>query len=68
MQQGNFQESIEILIEHLEINFPSSGKAEYLLALNYLNIDNKEKACLNFTLSKNKGFPVSEQIISQFCK
>lgn len=68
MQLGEFSKAIEILKEHIEINFPSSGKAEYLLGLNYLNTEEKAKACFNFISSRDKGFPVSEQILSQFCK
>lgn len=67
MQYGEFEKSITILNNHNENNNPTTGKAEYLLGLNYLNTDDLEKACLNFNLSLKKGFPVSQLILSQFC-
>lgn len=67
MQFEEFEKSISILSIHKEENYPTTGKTEYLLGLNYLNIGDFEKACLNFNLSLKYGFPVSDLILSQFC-
>ena len=68
MKLGNNTRAIEIL-EELIINLnPISGKAEYLLAILYVDEGQKKKGCDYLSISISKGFNVPEIVQRSLCK
>jgi len=67
MQIGKNKEGIVILEEMIDRLAPSTGKAEYLLGIMYIDLKKYKKGCYYFEKSIEKGFSISNEIIEYFC-
>ena len=67
MQMGEDQKAIKILKEVISKLNPSTGKAEYLLAIIYLGQEKNNIGCEYLTKSKQKGFSIPNIMFEQFC-
>lgn len=63
-----FNKSITMLEKMILDLKPKSGKAEYLLAMAYISLNNNEIGCKFLKDSKSKGLKFDSRILSQFCK
>ena len=67
MKIGENQKAIAIL-EKLIIDLnPKTGKTEYLLGINYIQLDQNDLGCNYLQKSKEKGFTFPQAILDQFC-
>ena len=67
MQAGNDKKAIKILKEVLSRLNPKTGKAEYLLGIIYIGMQENQTGCEYLYKSKNKGFNVNKLMFSKFC-
>jgi tetratricopeptide (TPR) repeat protein len=67
MQLGDDKKAIEILKEVITKLNPKTGKAEYLLGIIYIGMEENQTGCEYLYKSKNKGFNVDQFIFSKFC-
>lgn len=63
-----FNKSITMLEKLIVDSNPKSGKAEYLLAIAYISLENSEIGCKFLKDSKSKGFKFNPRMLTQFCK
>ena len=64
---GENQKSIAILEKMIIDLKPKTGKAEYLLGINYLQLEESKLGCNYLQKSKEKGFTFPQAILDQFC-
>jgi len=67
MQIGENNKGIQILEKMLTRLEPTTGKAEYLLGIMYVDLKKYKKGCYYFDKSIEKGFSISNEIIEYFC-
>ena len=46
---------------------PKTGKAEYLLGIIYISMEENQKGCVFLYKSLDKGFKVDQFLFSKFC-
>ncbi len=67
MKIGENQKSISILEKMIIDLKPKTGKAEYLLGINYLQLEENKLGCDYLQESREKGFDFPQAILDQFC-
>ena len=64
---GEDEKAIKILKEVISKLTPTTGKAEYLLAIIYLGQERNNLGCEYLIKSKEKGFSIPNIMFEKFC-